>query len=136
MSYDITIASDERFSSHYSVAQLRDFLEALPRVSPNGDRCYSFGDSKRQWMEIDLEYVSEDGDWLEEFANSDTINCVRVHIPYQFLGSQPDRDYFPTVLQIADHIGWNAIDDQTGSPLEASNDVDDNVSRKPWWRFW
>lgn len=136
MSYDITIASDERFSSHYSVAELRAFLDSLPKVSPNGDRSYAFGDGKRQWMEIDPEYVSEDGDWLEEFENSDTVNCVRLHVPYQFLGNQPERDYFPTAIQIANHIGWVAIDDQTDSPLDPSTDIGDNHNSSPWWRFW
>jgi hypothetical protein len=87
-------------------------------------------------MEIDLESVTEEGDTADDCDKSPTVNCVRLHIPYQFLGDQPELDYFPTALEIAGHLGWPALDDQTGEPLKGVTATSRQLEPKPWWRFW
>ena len=87
-------------------------------------------------MEIDLEHVTEEGDFIEDSETSPTVNCIRFHIPYRMLGSQPDRVYLPTVHTIAAHLGWTAIDDQTDEPLADAPGRSDESPAKPWWKFW
>lgn len=115
MSYDLTIAADERFSRSVPLEPLRAFIGQLPGVQPNGERDFALSEGSRLWMEIDLESVTEDGDARD--GGTATFNCVRLHIPYGLLGENPARDYFPTVVAIARHLGWRAVDDQTGEIL-------------------
>ena len=42
------------------------------------------------------------------------VNCVRFHIPYDQLGDEPERDYFPTAWAIARFLGWRLFDQQLG----------------------
>lgn len=117
MSYDMTIAADERFSQAVPLGPLRDFVGRLPGVQPNGERDFALSVEDRLWMEIDLESVTEEGDSRNDGEDAATVNCVRLHIPYAMLGESPRRDYFPTAEAIARYLGWSAIDDQTGEPL-------------------
>jgi hypothetical protein len=67
-------------------------------------------------MEIDLELVSEDGDYIgdEEGASETEINCLRLHIPYGFFRAEGfAEEYLPTALAIAKHLGWTLLDEQT-----------------------
>jgi len=83
-------------------------------------------------MEIHLEVASEEGDSVtESWRTYDTINCIRLHIPYQFLGKAVERDYLPTALAIADFVGWPLCDDQTDKFLSQ-----EATASMPWWRFW
>lgn len=91
-------------------------------------------------MEIDLKTI-EDGDLREDSDVLPTVNCMMLRIPYGFLGSQAHVDYFPTALAIAKELGWVAIDDQTGEPLQLAppaplNWPPDTKPRRPWWKFW
>ena len=126
MSYDITIAADESFSRSVPFEPLRDFISRLANVHPNGDRGLVLREGNRLWMEIDLEAVSEDGDTLDDGLTSPTVNCIRLHVPYAYLGDPPRDEYFTTAVAIAQHAGWRAIDEQTGELLR----------KKPWWKFW
>jgi hypothetical protein len=68
-------------------------------------------------MEIDLELVSEDGDYIgdEPGASTTEINCLRLHISYGFFREkQLDQEYIPIALAIARHLGWTLLDEQTG----------------------
>lgn len=137
MSYDVTICADETFSRSVQFAPLADFIATLRRVQPNGERGFVLSEGKRIWMEIDLEEVNDEGDILDDYESSTIVNCVRLHIPYPMLGDHPDRDYFPIAIEIARHLGWQAIDDQTGEPLRTSSAVaGSKADQKPWWKFW
>jgi hypothetical protein len=137
MSYDITIASDELYSRAVPLEPLRTFIAQIPRVQPNGTRGFVLRDGDRLWMEIDLESVTEDGDARDDSDESPTVNCLRLHIPYQFLGEHPVRDYYPVILTFARHLGWSAIDEQTGKALQSADSSTSGApSTKPWWKFW
>ena len=132
MSYDLTIRPDERFSEFKQLAPLVAFLTAQPHLKPNGDRGFALEDGNR-WMEIYIETVSEEGDSIEdESTDPDTFNCIRAHIPYARLGTQPERDYFPLLGCIAEQVGWQLYDEQGGAELSA----EDTDPKRPWWRFW
>jgi hypothetical protein len=114
MSYDLTIKSAENYSLFTSKAKLDLFLTQLPGVKRNGDRGFVLDDPPERRMEIDLEVVNEEGDNIEEDGKAyGDINCVRLHIPYAFLGDAIDRDYLPTAFAIADYTGWALYDDQS-----------------------
>lgn len=132
MSYDLTIRPDARFSQFKSLAHLAAFLGQQPNVKPNGNRGFVLEDANR-WMEIDLETVSEEGDNIEdESTDLATFNCIRAHIPYSYLGEQPEHDYFPLLRSIAQQVGWQLYDEQSDGELPGEV----GEQKKPWWRFW
>ncbi len=136
MSYDLSIHADDTFSQFTSASDLRSFIGRLENVQPNGDWGFAFGDSKSAWMEIDLEVVSEEGDFLEDALREDTgINCIRLHIPYGFLGDDWQQTYLPAALAIANHLGWPVWDEQTGERITEIRPQGETV-KKPWWKFW
>jgi hypothetical protein len=120
MSYVITISADEEFSRSVPLEPLRAFIGQLPGIQPNGEYHFALSDESRLWMEIYVESATEDGGAGDE--GSPTVNRVRLHIPYGLLGESPERDYFPTAVAIARHLGWRAIDEQTGRSLTMSRD--------------
>jgi hypothetical protein len=85
-----------------------------------------------------LETADEDGNCVQvEGKTYDTTNCIRLHIPYAFLGKRPERDYFPTCFAIADHLGWSVYDEQSGEDIPRDAIASDTTQpQKPWWRFW
>jgi hypothetical protein len=116
MSYDLTIRPDERYSRMTAREPLSAFVATLPHVKPNGTN-FKLDDPPTRWMEIDLELVSEEGDWIgdEEGADESRINCLRLHIPYGFLRRESfASEYLPTAQAIAKHIGWTLLDEQSG----------------------
>lgn len=114
MSYDITIRSDESYSQKTDPESLRAYLKSLPDVEPNGDRGFVYGDGNNLYMELDLEDVDAEGDWIEE---SERVNCISVHIPHAFLTIENKKLYLGVSLQIADRLNWQAIDAQTGKQI-------------------
>jgi len=137
MSYDLTIKGDDTYSLRTSKADLDSFIAQLPGIKRNGSSGFVIDERPKRWMEIDLEVVSEEGDYDCDAAGaSDTINCVRLHIPYAFLGNAIERDYLPTAFAIAGRIGWPLYDDQTGEPVREAVEPKDPKAQKPWWRFW
>jgi hypothetical protein len=137
MSFDITLSADDSFSRSAEVDLVRQFIAQLPGVAPNGERSFALCEGDRLWMEIDLEDVTEDGDPNDAADDSRSFNCVRCHIPYSKLGDFPQRDYFPTVVTIAQYLGWRALDEQTGNPLAApATQHNENPARRPWWKLW
>ena len=132
MSYDLTIKGDDSYSRSTVKATTDSFIAQLPNIKPNGDHGFALDGLPDRWMEIDLEIVSEEGDSIREnWRDGDEINCISLHIPYQFLGDAPERDYFPIAIAIADHLGWELYDEQTGELVPRGP-----APRKPWWRFW
>ena len=137
MSYDITIAADESFSKSVPIDSLRAYLSTLANLRPNGDRGFLFQEDERLWMEIDLEAVTEEGDLRDDSDELSTVNCVRLHIPYPRIGTQPETDYFPIAVAIGRHLGWPVLDEQSGEPLKLVRQESTSTSAaKPWWKFW
>ena len=116
MSYDITIRSDENHSQKTNPGLLQAYLMSLSNVEMNGTNSYVYGNGKRLYMELDLEEVDAEGNWIEE---SELVNCISVHIPYAFMTSENKRQYLNISAQIAHHLNWQAIDAQTGNQIEA-----------------
>jgi hypothetical protein len=138
MSYDLTIAKDQKFSASTRLSDLAAFLRNIDAMQPNGDRGFVYEPSAQRHMEIDLEVVSDEGDNIEEVSTDcSEINCIRLHIPYPMLGDSPQRDYFPLAFTIAEHLGWTVYDDQSGESISPERMERDLVStKKPWWKFW
>ena len=74
---------------------MRAYLEALLNVEPNGESGFVYGDGKKLYMELDLEDVDADGDWIEE---SELVNCISAHIPYAFLTKENKHLYLRCIL--------------------------------------
>lgn len=137
MSYDITIRSDEKFSRSVPREKLAAFIAHLPSIKRSERPQFVLDDKPKRWMEISLETADEDGNSLEEDGKTyETTNCIRLHIPYAFLGKRPERDYFPTCFAIADHVGWAVFDEQSGEDIPRDAIAPDMIPQKPWWRFW
>ena len=136
ISYDLSICSDEAFSEFAPATELRSFVEQLENVKPNGEWGFALGKGKSNWMEIDLEVVSDEGDYLGDVSpDRRGINCVRLHIPYSFLNDGWQQIYLPTALAISDYLHWPLVDAQTDETIiEIPPDV--HPAKKPWWRFW
>jgi len=66
-------------------------------------------------MNIDLAVKEADGGFTapSELGRTD-VNCVWFHIPYDQLGAEPERDYYPTAWAIARFLGWQLYDEQLG----------------------
>jgi hypothetical protein len=121
MSYDLTIKSDDLYSQSKPLTTLERLIARLPGVKRNGKRGFALDDRPKRWMEIDLEAVNEEGDNIEDDGKPHPdVNCIRLHIPYKFLGDAMDRDYLPTALAIAKHAGWTLYDDQTDEPVQST----------------
>ena len=132
MSYDLSIKPDETYSQFAARARVGEFILQLPHVQRNGEIGFVLDDLPNRWMEIDLEVVSEEGDNVQHAAETyDTFNCIRLHIPYPYLGDAIERDYFPTAFAIADFVGWTLYDEQIDEPAPRNAE-----RRKAWWRFW
>jgi len=116
MSYDITIQSDKNYSQKTDPELLRAYLKSIPDVEPSGENGFVYGDGKNLYMELDLEDVDAEGDWME---TSELVNCISVHIPYAFLTTENKKLYLSVSLRIAHHLNWQAIDEQTGNQLTA-----------------
>jgi hypothetical protein len=138
MSYDLTIAKDQEYSASTRFSDLAGFLRSVEHVKPNGERGFVFEPSPKRHMEIDLEFVSDEGDNGEETdTDYPEINCVRLHVPYSMLGSSPERDYFPLAFTIAERLAWTVYDDQSGEPISREQIAGDLASaKKPWWKLW
>src|SRR5262249_4521660 len=114
MSYDLTIRADRDYSQYVAFKPLAKFIRKLPHVRANGASGFILDDSRR-WMNISLEVANEEGDSVAaEEDGLSRVNCIRLHIPYDYLGDAPERDYFPVAKEIAGLLGWRLYDAQTG----------------------
>lgn len=115
MSFDLTAQADDarsRFAPHDTLAA---FVAGLPHVRRLGPDLFALDDPPARWMNISLEVSGPDGD-SEAAADAGRaeVNCVRFHIPYDQLGDEPERDYFPTAWAVAEFLGWRLYDGQLG----------------------
>ena len=119
MSYDLCVRSDDTFSETVDRAPLSAFLSALSGVTRDTDSHFVLeGGSGGFRLEIDLELVSPEGDFLEGTPPA-RINCIRVHVTSG--GADVSEDisdsYRDVCSQIAEHVGWRVFDEQTGEYL-------------------
>jgi hypothetical protein len=117
---------------------LAAFIAQLPSIRRADRPQFVLDEKPKRWMEISLERADEEGNGVEEEGKTyETTNCIRLHIPYAFLGKSPERDYFPTCFAIADHLGWSVYDEQSGADISRGAMASDTAPKeKPWWRFW
>src|SRR5262249_22899441 len=120
MSYDLTIRADRDYSQLVAFKPLAMFIRKLPHVKANGASGFILDDSRR-WMNISLEVANEEGDSVSaEGDGLSRVNCIRLHIPYDYLGDAPEQDYFPVAHEIAGLLGWRLYDAQTGEDVPRS----------------
>lgn len=111
MSYELSIQSDDEHSESAHLSQLEDWILARPGVRRNGCSSYVLDiPEKSLWMELDVEISCNDDDNVR-------FDCIRAHIPYENLGDAPETIYFPTLLGLANYLGWKVIDEQTGCQI-------------------
>jgi hypothetical protein len=124
MSYDFELRGDDKYTSYVDFKQIHGFISALSHITENGSIGFTYEVNDNYYMEIDLELVQEDGEWLEN-ENPDIINCIRMHIPYGYMKHQPveNAPYFDLCTVVAQYCGWHAIDLQTGQDLLESPDT-------------
>jgi hypothetical protein len=121
MSYDLTIRADRAYSQFVPLEPLREFIGRLPHVRPNGTTGFILDDPPRRWMNISLEVAGEDVDSIAVDEDGRLrVNCIRLHIPYEYLGDAAERDYFPVAAEIAGLLHWRLYDCQTGKDVPAS----------------
>jgi hypothetical protein len=132
MSYDLTIRADRNYSQFVALGPLAEFIGNLPDVQANGPSGFLLKGSHR-WMNISLETANEEGDSVAAHEDGRSqVNCIRLSIPYEYLGDAPEQDYFPVGKEIADLLGWQLYDAQTGEDLAASTPV--NRDRGAFYR--
>ena len=130
MSYDLTAREDDRYSRMITRVQASTLVASIADVRPNGASGFAFERGDQVWMEIDLELVTEEGDYIEPTAEQDPaeINCIRFHVPYGFIESLDAC--IDVASRIASGLGWCLHDEQTGEAAVGP------VPTMPWWRFW
>ena len=111
MSYDLTVQYDEDFSESARLGEVMDWLLAQPGVSFYGTDYFVLDlPEKTLWMGMDVAVSDGEGREAE-------FDCIEAHIPYGFLGEQPERDYFPLLFGLAERLGWQVFDAQEGAAI-------------------
>jgi hypothetical protein len=132
MSYDLEARANDKYGQTISREQAHSVIGLVPGARPNGPAGFTVERGDNFYLEVDVEYVNEDGDNLEENVVSEQINCIRFHIPAAFQNLLNVE--IKVAQEIADGIGWPLIDLQTGEVASALGDVPQSC--KPWWMFW
>jgi hypothetical protein len=132
MSYDLEARSNDKYGQMISREQAHSVVAQIPGARLNGPAGFTVERGNDFYLEVDLEYVNEEGDNLEEEIVSDQVNCIRFHIPAAF--HELLNDEIKVAEEIADGVGWPLIDLQSGEIASAPTDAP--KSRKPWWMFW
>ena len=111
MSYDFEIRKDQHYSEVIDIGSITTYLASLPSMQLNGDVGYLYQDGAH-YAEIWLEHIRADGDI--ETGLIETINCIRVTIPYAYMDATKvdTKRYFQLCRRIASHLGWKAYDQQ------------------------
>ena len=121
MSYDIRIQSDEAHSTHTDLQSLKAFIRRLPGMTEEYETGFTYGDGEQYYMEVDLEFADqEDNSNRHIVLEQGIVNRVYAHIPAAHLDQDTiaGTPYADVLVQIAQHLGWKALDLQTGAYLE------------------
>jgi hypothetical protein len=95
---------------------LAAFIDQLPHIRRNGPSGFILEAPPARWMNISLEVADPHGDSVAvDEAGGDQVNCIRLHIPHANLGQEAERDYFPLAFDIAQFVGWQVYDAQSGA---------------------
>ncbi len=123
MSYDITIQGNEKRSLHTDLELLKSFITGIPNMVTNGRRNFVYAESDQYWMEIDLDFVNEEGDSMlcEEGREQNKVNCIHSHIPYAFMSEYRADRYFAVCSYIAGYLRWYVYDEQTEQIIQHQN---------------
>jgi hypothetical protein len=117
MSFDLCVRSDASYKQRAERASVLGFVVALPRVIQHSSNHVLLEHvTLGVRMEIDLELVSEEGDFLDG-DESDQINCVRIHVPYACAEAAMPWVH-EVCFAIAGYVGWNVFDEQRGEYLD------------------
>ncbi|QTA85432.1 hypothetical protein [Desulfonema magnum] len=120
MSYDITIQGNEKHSLHTDLELLKAFIAEMPNMIINGYRGFVYAESDQYWMEIDLDFVNEEGDSIlcGEGSEQNKVNCIHSHIPYAFMSEEKAHKYFAVCSYIARYLQWYVYDEQSGQIID------------------
>ena len=121
MSFDMTIRSNRACSKSVALKPLSTFLGSLPNVKTVRPALLVFEIRPDRHMEISLETASpEGGSEAPSEASAWRVNCIRLHIPYSFLGkpgSRAENDYYNLAYKITTLLRWKLYDEQKGKYL-------------------
>jgi hypothetical protein len=132
MSYDLETRSDAKYQQLIPREKAHAVVARIAGVQPNGDASFTIEREKEFYLEVDVEYVNEEGDNLEEQEISEKINCIRFHIPAAF--QEVLNEEIKVAQEIADGVGWPLIDLQTGEPAAPVPELP--APKKSRWQFW
>jgi hypothetical protein len=131
MSFDLTAQADDARSRFAPYDTLAEFVAGLPHVRRLKPDLFALDDPPARWMNISLESSDDEGDSVSASeAGRGEVNCVRFHIPYDQLGDEPERDYFPTAWAIAQFLGWRLYNEQLGEYV-----VEGSIPAREWGAF-
>lgn len=121
VSYDLTIKSDDRFSLHAPINEVRRILSRVKELRAGGTADFLYRDASCGLEFIAyLELVDEEGNSLlsNEAGDDLTINCVRMCISWDSLAHEGNQ---LTVLEfasgLAKQLRWRVYDEQAGEYL-------------------
>ena len=123
MSYDLMIQSDEACSKQTELQALKAFIRRLPGMREEGKAGFTYGDGERYYMEVDLDFADADQEGnsnRQVLLQHGIVNRINAHIPAAHLDQESveGTPYAAVLVQIAQHLGWHALDLQTGAYLE------------------
>jgi hypothetical protein len=135
MSYDLEARGNGSFSVMAARADIHNIIAQIEDVNPNGRAGFVLERGEDTYMEIDVEYVSEEGDNIEEADNlSQQVNCISFHIPYGLADNL--ASCIETAIEVSQKIGWQLYDCQYDKIITDLTDVPELQPKKPWWKFW
>jgi hypothetical protein len=115
MTFDLTIRSSRAYSRSVPLEPLSRFIASLPHVKTVRPELLVFEVPPDRHMEISLETATRDGDSdAPSEAGGWRVNCIRLHIPYAFMGDPAERDYYRLAEMLTTLLGWMLYDQQTG----------------------
>jgi hypothetical protein len=130
MSYDIEVRRDAHYSSWVDSAALQAFIATLPDITVDDDIRLTYEVGSEYYMEIYLELLDQNGEWLEQEQQERGIaSRVQMCIPYGYFSrSGIDRfRYFDIGFKIAQRFDWQVFDPQYDTVY---NDVSDIRTRR------
>lgn len=110
MSYDLVARHDDSFLEKLPREYVYELIAGMPNMKPNGDSGFVFQKGETAYMEIDIEFVSEEGDNIEDDlpADESEVNCINFYIPYGF--SESLGACIAIAKEVSQKINWQLID--------------------------
>jgi hypothetical protein len=135
MSYDLTAAFDEEFKGEVDSILVENILNSLDVVS-GSNRHYVYKSSGAR-MEISLENVDSEGNYVGDEIMGKLINCIRFHITSNGLNIAETRNYYEVAHKITSELKMILSDDQTGEIITDKELTEiRSCNNGKWWKFW